>query len=71
MQSFDTPLNQFKPILKPEPQLTLSSFQLPTKNWLLPLLIALGIVFVFWQCTFLQPATVSPNQSETMRINRK
>lgn len=70
MQTFDTPLHGIKPILKPKTQLAIPSFQLPGKEWVIPLLLGLGIVMMCRQCEFLQPSSISPHHSETMQLRK-
>lgn len=59
LKSFDTPLNAFKPILKPKslkPGLSVSFSDILIKQWVIPLLLGISLILICRQCQFFQPS---------------
>ena len=57
LKELDTPIEKIKPIFKARPQATSISSRIPFKEWLLPLLLGIGIVSACHSLEFFESPT--------------
>lgn len=63
-KELDTPIEKIKPILKARPKTVSLGSRIPFKEWLIPLLLGIGIVSACHSLEFFKPAKQSQTHSQ-------